>query len=293
VTEPWPDPCRHPDLAWDARGQSTLTGALLALLQRLDAVFLGLAREHAAREYRFPPFLAAQHLERVNYFRSFPQHATFPVQLDPAHGNLRAFADQDALDAEGRVRLTRTLPPAEVLTPAACYHVYPHLAGTELPEARHVTLFATCFRREREYRPLRRQWAFSMREIVCLGSLSEVEGFLAATRGRAQDLIGRWGLPLAWQQASDPFFDPKKNPKALAQRLDPVKHELVFGGDLAIASVNLHRNYFGEAFGITRSGEPAFSGCVAFGLERWIHAVLAHFGPEPGDWPAELAGGAG
>jgi hypothetical protein len=290
--ETHPDPAQHPDLAWDPRGQSTLSGALLALLQRLDAVFLGLARECAAREVRFPPFLAARHLERVNYFRSFPQHATFPVHLEQAHENLRAFADQDALDAEGRVRLTRTVAPAEVLTPAACYHVYPHLAGEELRSARFVTLLATCFRREAEYRPLRRQWAFSMREIVCLGSLPEVEAFLARTRGRVQELVERWELPGEWQQATDPFFDPKRNPKHLAQRLDPVKHELVFGGDLAISSVNLHRNYFGETFGITRAGEPASSGCVAFGLERWLHAILASFGPAPEDWPGPLAGGA-
>src|SRR4051794_18530021 len=31
-------------------------------------------------------------------------------------------------------------------------------------------------------------------------------------------------------------------------------------------------NSFGERCGITRGGAPAFSGCVAFGPERWIHS---------------------
>jgi len=283
-------PAEHPDLGWDPRGQSALSGDLLQLFRRLDGVFLGLAGESAAREHRFPPFLAARHLERVNYFRSFPQHATFPVHLEASDENLRAFAGQDALDAQGNLRLTRTSPPQEVLTPAACYHFYPRFAGRTLAEPLYVTTMATCFRREREYRPLRRQWAFSMREIVCLGSAPEVEAFLARQRARLQELIDGWGLPLTWQVATDPFFDPR-NPKVLAQKLDPVKHELTFAGDLAIGSVNLHRNYFGEAFGIIRAGEPACSGCVAFGLERWLHAILAHFGPRPGDWPGALSGG--
>jgi hypothetical protein len=70
------------------------------------------------------------------------------------------------------------------------------------------------------------------------------------------------------------------------QKLDPVKTEMVFENRLAIGSVNFHRNYFGEAFDIQCGGEAAFSGCVAFGVERWIAAWLSTFGPQSGDWPA-------
>ncbi len=280
------EPAEHPDLGWDPSGQAALAGDLLALFRDLDAAFLELAAPWQAREYRFPAFLSARHLERVAYFRSFPQHATFPVHLEGSHENLREFADRDALDSEGRVRLARLAPVRDVLTPAACYHFYPRFGGEELRAARYVTTLATCFRREEEYRPLRRQWAFSMREIVCLGTAEEVESFLARNRERVQALADGWELPITWKAATDPFFDPRRNPKHLAQRLDPVKHEMTFGDDLAIGSVNLHRNYFGEVFGITRAGAPAFSGCVAFGLERWIWAFLRQFGPAPEDWPA-------
>src|SRR5207247_2179199 len=95
-------------------------------------------------------------------------------------------------------------------------------------------------------------------------------------------------LPIAWQNATDPFFDPSRNPKFLAQKLDPVKTEMVFGGELAIGSINFHRNFFGETFGIRREGEPAFSGCVAFGLERWLFALLRRFGPDESAWPSGL-----
>ena len=125
-----------------------------------------------------------------------------------------------------------------------------------------------------------------MREIVCLGSAEEVKSFLARLQGVLHEFFSRVGLPIEWKNATDPFFDPSRNPKYLAQRLDPVKTEMVFGGTLAIGSVNFHRNYFGEAFRIARDGKEAFSGCVAFGLERWMYAILAHFGPDPSDWPA-------
>ena len=70
--------------------------------------------------------------------------------------------------------------------------------------------------------------------------------------------------------------------------VDPVKTEMVFSGELAIGSINSHRSFFGETFGISRGDSPAFSGCVAFGLERWLYALLARFGPDPQRWPDAL-----
>jgi hypothetical protein len=144
---------------------------------------------------------------------------------------------------------------------------------------------ATCWRREEHYSPLRRQWSFTMREIVRIGAMDEVKEMLAAERERLERFFAAIDLPISWQAASDPFFDPSRNPKFLAQRLDPVKTEMIFGDGLAIGSINFHRNYFGEAFGIARGGEAAFSGCVAFGLERWLYAFLSRFGPDVRRWP--------
>jgi len=87
-------------------------------------------------------------------------------------------------------------------------------------------------------------------------------------------------MPVEFQNATDPFFNPSKNPKYLMQKLDPVKTEMIFDGKLAIGSLNFHRNYFGEAFQISRDGKEAFSGCVAFGLERWIYALVHTFGTD-------------
>lgn len=274
-----------PGLAWTENGQAALYGDLLGLAERLDRQFLRWAAGWEAREYRFPTFIAARELARIDYLRSFPHLATFPVTLDGDEANLARFAGEDPLDATGAVRLQETAPIRDVLTPAACYHFYAHFAGQDFSAARYVTTRNTCFRREAYYAPLRRQWSFAMREIVCIGSAQEVGSFLGETKERVAGFFARVGLMVAWEQATDPFFNPRRNPRYLAQRLEPVKTEMVFGGDLAVGSVNFHRDYFGEAFGLRRAGETAYSGCVAFGLERWLYAWLATFGTDARGWP--------
>ena len=275
-----------PGYRWLDNGQSAFNGELLDLYRRLDALFMGWAAEERAQEYVFPTLIPARELAKLDYFRSFPQLVTFPAVLDRDARNLESFGSRDPMEATGEVHLTTLAPVRDVLTPAACYHFYIQFQGERLERPRYVTTRATCFRREEYYAPLERQWSFSMREIVCVGMSDEVKAFLARCQERVDRFLKRIGLPIEWAAATDPFFNPSRNPKYLLQKLDPVKTEMVFEGRLAIGSVNFHRNYFGEAFGITAAGEAAFSGCVAFGIERWMKAVLTQFGTRLQDWPA-------
>ncbi len=274
-------------LHWHVSGQSTLTGDLLFLFQRLDELFKSWAQDCGATEYKFPAFIAAKDLARLDYFRSFPHLVTFPIVLDDAPEKLAEFVKGDPMDTNGSIHLGDTAPIQEALTPAACYHFYALFQGQGLQAPLFLTTLATCFRRETHYLPLQRQWNFSMREIVCLGTAEEVKTFLQKYREKLEIFFGEIGLPIEWETATDPFFNPKSNPKYLLQKLDPVKHEMIFNS-LAIGSINFHRNYFGEAFQIERAGEDAYSGCVAFGLERWIFALLNRYGKNPADWPLPL-----
>jgi hypothetical protein len=276
---------RVPGFRWMDNGQSSFSGALLRLYSELDAMFLRWARECEAEERQYPVLLPARELAKLDYFRSFPHLATFACALSPERENVKAFVERSRVDADGAVALTRLAPVDAVLTPAACYHVYVEHQRGSFSGRRHFTFRSTCFRREEYYAPLRRQWSFGMREIVCLGTADEVKAFLATYRERIARFFGDVGLPIVWAAATDPFFDPAGNPKLFAQKIDPVKTEMVYGGDLAIGSVNFHKNFFGETFDIRREGVPVFSGCVAFGLERWIYAFLTHFGSEPSSWP--------
>ncbi len=272
--------------------QPALTGALLSLVDALDRRFVAMAARWGAVEYRFGPLLDARVVERVDWLRSFPHLATFPVVLDAEEANLEGFAAGEPLDGEGRVTLGRPGPVYEVLAPAACYHLYAHHEGRHLEGAHYLTVRNTCFRREASYAPLERQWAFTMREIVCLGSAADTSAFVAEATDEILRLVAAWGLRATWVHATDPFFRPARDPRSLMQLVDPTKHELQLESGLAVASTNLHHDHFGRAFSITLAGgadlgrgvEPARSACVAFGLERWLAAFVSRFGAD-GPWP--------
>jgi len=285
-----PHPAVGAGLTERAAGQSVVHGPLLRLERALDAVFTSWAHDDGADEYRFPAFIEARHLQRLDYFHSFPHLVTFPVALDDAAANIELFRQTGAPGRDGVVHLTERAPVQHVVTPAACYHIYVELEGQTLEKPRVVTTRNTCCRRESHYVSLERQWTFSMREIVCIGTADEVERFLAAAAARLTRFVERLGLPVAWEGATDPFFNPTKNPKFLFQKLEPVKRELVFDERLAIASTNFHRDYFGEAFKMTRpdadgNAKALCSGCIAFGIERWLSAIVHTHGSDPRAWP--------
>lgn len=274
-------------LRWDPSGQAGLTGPLLALATDCDRAFRHLASRWRADDEAHPMTLPASSLG--GHLRSFPHQVTFAMALDPADANLGEFADGPVVDRSGAVALTRTAPVTAVLTPAACHHVYHAHQGEQLPSATYVTTRNTCFRREQRYEPLRRQWTFTMREIVCLGTAGESATFLAQARATVDHFALLIDLPMDWTPATDPFFRPDRHPGHLLQRIQPVKHEAVYGGSLALGSVNLHHDHFGSAFGITRDGAPATTACLAFGLERWLYALVDRHGPEPDGWPDLVA----
>lgn len=115
-----------------------------------------------------------------------------------------------------------------------------------------------------------------MREIVALGSFDHTQEVLARFTGRIQAFAAALGIELGREAVYDPFFQNDSG-RALMQKLSPVKYEFQYG-DLAIASVNTHRNFFGERCSIRLdSGEHAYTSCVAFGLERWLAVLTEHF----------------
>lgn len=273
-------------LTWFPSGQVALRGPLLRLAEACDGAFARLAAAFDADEERHPASLPADRLLRADYLRSFPHQATFPMRMVPEEANIEAFLGGGVLDGDGHVALAELSPVSDLLTPAACYHLFSAHEGEDLVGPLHLTTRNTCFRQEAEYVPLRRLWSFSMREIVCVGSKAEVEGFRQRVRACVDAFLQLIDLPIEWLTATDPFFQPQRNPKHLLQRLQPVKKEATYGGDLAIGSMNSHYDHFGVNFQISRDGEPAHSCCAAFGIERWLFAITDRFGTDPARWPA-------
>jgi seryl-tRNA synthetase len=275
---------------WDVvPGIVGLRGNVLALLRRIEHEIARLAQLDAPEEWAAPPALAMRTLERAEYFASFPFWLTAASHLPDDEGALEQVASADDAVSAARSALRST---DVALPPALCYHVYERLAGHRLTTTRLITLHGTCWRHEgARLPPLERQWAFTMREIVCLGGADDVEHFRQRAMRVAGSLATRLDLDAGFLVATDPFFAPTARGKAIVQRVKSLKHELALpiGGErsTAAASFNNHERFFGDAFGITlETGEPASSGCVAFGLERWLLAFLVAHGVDRVGWPS-------
>ncbi|WP_326618794.1 hypothetical protein OG863_15735 [Streptomyces decoyicus] len=255
-------------------GLGVLDGSQLRVLRAIDAVFRRLADGWDAPEFRFPFLMRCKDLDTFDYYDNFPHLGLAATRLDPERlGTLLKETERpvERIPAEVMEQAAFALPSA------ACYSVYVDLAGSTLPaEGTLRTTVGTCFRNETHYEGLQRLLGFSMREIVCVAPEEVAKNHLLRAKDAVTALCAELGLDVHLEVATDPFFD-KNSGKAKMQRLFPVKEEFVVNG-LAIGSVNYHRNFFGERCGILAGEDTAHTSCLAFGLERWVHALTERFG---------------
>ena len=181
-----------------------------------------------------------------------------------------------------------------VVTPAACYPVYPLVAARgEVPAAGLLfDVAADCFRREPS-RQLDRLQSFRMREFVCIGSAEQASAFRACWLARAEELAGRLGLNWRIDKASDPFFGRTGKLLAMSQVEQSLKYELlvpVYSQErpTACMSFNYHLDHFGETRQLrTTGGALAHTACVAFGIDRLALALFVTHGADCANWPRD------
>ena len=149
-----------------------------------------------------------------------------------------------------------------------------------------------CFRYEStNMTGLRRLWDFTMREVVFMGGRDEVLRSREISIEMMADFIDKHELAGEIRTASDPFFiAPDAISKTYFQLSADSKYEISLSlpndERLAVGSHNYHSDFFGRAFNCTVEGAGAMhSVCVAFGLERWVHAFMQQQGSDPSRWP--------
>lgn len=243
-----------------------------AVLKALDDVVVGWAREVGGAEVLPPPLYPVADLAKFDVYTNFPHLSLVAARLrtdpppSPRHGQF----DGSDLGAGGLG-----------LPTATCFGAYLLLEGRQVPDDLLITLANRCFRQEDHFDGLRRLLTFQMREVVAVGSHAHTQQHLAAFSTRIERFAKQLSLELAVVPAADPFFQ-RDGSRALLQRLGAVKNEFQVDG-LAVSSVNTHHNFFGERACIRlATGEPAFTSCVAFGLERWLSVVLDRHGDAAG-----------
>lgn len=241
---------------------------------------------------RFPPALPRHVLEDNGYFESFPHLAGTIFIFDGSEADATALAEKTASGEDWSSYQQRS---DMALAPAACYPVYPEIARRgPLPAGGVVVSLgaAWVFRHEPAADPSRLQF-FHQHEIVRIGDPESVLSWREQWRDRAVELLRSLGLDANAEIANDPFFGRKGRLLATAQRAHELKFEVTVpvGGDspTAVASFNYHRTHFAESHGLLMAdGRLAHTGCLGFGEERIVIALLFTHGVLVAAWPADV-----
>jgi len=260
------------------------------IVDALDAMVGRVGAVQQPEVLRFPPAMSRDALVRSGYLKSFPQLL----------GTIHCFCGNEAAHrtmlhhvAEGIEWTEQQQVTDLLLTPAACYPLYPVIASRgHLPSQGGIyDMHSWCFRHEPSLDPARMQ-TFRVREFVRMGQDEQVLAFRQEWLDLAQQFIHDLELPFTIDAANDPFFGRAGRLMAESQREQGFKYELLVpinseAKPTACVSFNYHVTHFAEAWQIELAdGAQAFSGCVGFGLERLAIALFRHHGFDAATWPA-------
>jgi seryl-tRNA synthetase len=206
--------------------------------------------------------------------------------LHGSESSVRAAVDRDG-------DWTQALTASDlVLSPAACYPVYPIVAARgPLPAGGlQFDIEADVFRHEPSL-SLDRLQSFRMREFVRIASPDAIVEFRERWMARAPQIAADLALPFTLEVANDPFFGRVGQMMAVSQRQQALKFEMLIpyytgATPTACMSFNYHREHFGHVWGICDDrGELAHTSCVAFGIDRLTVALFAVHGLDVTRWP--------
>lgn len=239
---------------------------------------------------RFPPVMSRAQIEKSGYLGGFPNLLGAVCCLRGDEAEIRAAVAGD----QAKGGWTDTLAATDlVLTPAACYPLYPLVAARGRVPAAGLAfdVAADCFRHEPS-RDIDRLQTFRMREFVRIGSPDQAMAFRQTWVTRAPEIAEHLGLPYRIAPASDPFFGRAGRLMAMNQVEQSLKFELLVPvrsaqQPTACMSFNAHRDHFGNTWDLrSEAGDVVHTACVAFGIDRLTLALFAAHGLDPRNWPA-------
>ncbi|OAS17727.1 aminoacyl--tRNA ligase-related protein [Paenibacillus oryzisoli] len=267
---------------------SVRRGLAVTLFQQIDRLLQELSLHHNAQFRSYPSMIPLDILHKCRYIPTFPQNihlvSEFPHRLE----------DLNKVREPGDLKNLARLSPY-ALSPAVCFHCYAEFSEKRLSNPLLLTARGTCYRHEAVWRLGRhRMNEFSMREIVMFGDSSFIETKRKHFMEDAWTLFESLGLRGRIETASDPFYFSEETAKGQHQLMGNMKYELVVeagggNGSFSIASFNNMEDSLCKSFDVLNDEyKPMHSGCIAFGIDRWVFALLCCYGGDYVKWPAAV-----
>ncbi|MBW4085040.1 aminoacyl--tRNA ligase-related protein [Paenibacillus sp. S150] len=234
---------------------------------------------------KYPLLLPVETLEKTNYLAKFSHQCIFCNE---------AAADEIPSPSASLANL-RDVPhhlAQYVLSPSACYHMYPDYENSVLEDSLKVSFEQNVCRNEGEIKEedsFGRLKSYNVREIVFIGEAEFVRQQLHQAEELIKEQFIELGLSFELSRAMDSFVFTQAKILERLQLLHDLKHEfrvhLDKGRSIAVASVNFHDQSFTKAFNISKKNvKQLVSGCVGIGIERMTLAYLAQFGVNSEHW---------
>jgi seryl-tRNA synthetase len=265
--------------------------AYVDIRERLEQLITRRAADDNPQRLHFPPVLPKRTLEDSGYLNSFPHLGASVFGFEGSEADASALAAA-ACHHEPWVHQVQT---DLVLTPAACYPVYPAIGKRGPLPAGGICIdagSALVFRNEPSGDPARLQM-FRQRELVRIGEPEIVAKWRDKWRDRAIEILSSLGLDATFSVAADPFFGRAGRMMSMSQREQELKFEVVVPiaspAPTAVASFNYHREHFTQVHHITmEGGAEAHTACLGFGMERCTLALLRKHGLDTARWPQQV-----
>lgn len=248
-----------------------LIGKEAEIYWKLDQVLENFAtKQFRAVKAKIPSIMRAKELEELGYFDNFKSHLTKCIP----HINL---------NENSKTKLTAYDNKNDYyLAPAGCLPIYPKISNYSEHIPFCITALMSVFRYENGMWGKNRSWEFHCREMIFIGEPSYISDSFNTVHRMVHDIADKNSIKIEVKNVDDSFICDKRDDrrrdilKKIQQNMG-LKNEISWkdpsGKDVAIASFNFHNHHFSEKYGWD-DNKKIVSGCIGFGLERWLCAWL-------------------
>lgn len=274
-------------------GAIGLNGKALFLYAFFEKEFKQIAHElyEECIDKLYPVLLDITDYTRTGYLHNSPQYSIFCSNVKEDIKVLER-VEEISINSD---KTNILASPRFVLSPSACFHVYAEYQNRILYEDVAITFTQNVFRNEGRlnFDEIGRLRDYHVREIVFLGR----EDFVISKRNeaisRVYSMMKEFRLCGNISAASDSFIMPQIQRFKKIQIQEKIKYETQLNYDenklMSVASFNLHGDTFSHAFNIkSANGKKVVSGCIGFGLERWVMCFIAQYGDDVNLWPNRI-----